>query len=115
VTAAATELIAYLREHTPERAAVPVALHFVDPMPLTAVGKIFKPALRIDAARRVVEQLLEGVASCGATFATEVLPHGQHGQIVRVSIAGVQGEPRDQLVRAVHERLGPLTIRHEVV
>ena len=59
----ATELIAYLREHTPERAAVPVALHFVAPMPLTAVGKIFKPALRSDAARRVAQQLLEGLGA----------------------------------------------------
>ena len=39
------------RERTPERAAVPVQLYFIDAMPLTAVGKVFKPALRWDAAR----------------------------------------------------------------
>ncbi len=111
----ATDLIGYLREHTPERAAVPVALHFVAPMPLTAVGKIFKPALRIDAIRRVAEQLLEGLGAGGESVAVQVEPDAKHGQLVRVSLGGTQGAARERLIAAVHERLGPLTIRHEVV
>jgi fatty-acyl-CoA synthase len=113
-TATAAELIAHLREHTPERAAVPVALHFVDPMPLTAVGKIFKPALRIDAMRRVAEQLLEGLAAGGAPLRVEVASDPQHGQVIRVALGGAQGAERDRLTTAVHQRLDPLTVRHEV-
>jgi fatty-acyl-CoA synthase len=114
-TATATELIAYLREHTPERAAVPVALHFVAPMPLTAVGKIFKPALRSDAARRVVQQLLEGLDADGDPVSVQVVADAKHGQLIRVSLGGAKGAARDGLAEAVHERLNPLTIRHEVV
>jgi len=114
-TASASDLIGYLREKTPERAAVPVALHFVDPMPLTAVGKIFKPALRVDATRRVAMQLLEGLGGDGAALSADVLPHAQHGQMIRVSLGGAQGEARERLIAAVNDRLGPLTIRHEVV
>ncbi|HEU5295207.1 MAG TPA: acyl-CoA synthetase [Burkholderiaceae bacterium] len=111
----AAELITYLREHTPERAAVPVALHFVDPMPLTAVGKIFKPALRNDAARRVAELLLEGLAIGDAALSVQVAADAKLGQVIQVSLAGAQGNERDRLSAAVHERLGPLTIRHQIV
>ena len=44
---------AWVRERTPERAAVPVQVISIDPMPLTGVGKVFKPQLRWDAAGRV--------------------------------------------------------------
>jgi fatty-acyl-CoA synthase len=111
----ASDLVAYLREHTPERAAVPVALHFVDPMPLTAVGKIFKPALRIDAARRVAEQLLEGLSANGQPLAVRVVSDPKHGQLIQVSLGPLQGSTREQLAAAVHDRLSPLTLRHETV
>ncbi|HET7528486.1 MAG TPA: acyl-CoA synthetase [Burkholderiaceae bacterium] len=113
--ASAVELIAYLREHTPERAAVPVALHFVDPMPLTAVGKIFKPALRSDAARRVAEQLLDGLRAGGQPLTVQVATDAKHGQVIRVSLAAAQGPEREHLSAAVAQRLDPLTIRHEIV
>jgi fatty-acyl-CoA synthase len=109
------ELIAYLREHTPERAAVPVALHFVDAMPLTAVGKIFKPALRVDAMRRVAQQLLDGLTANGIALAAEVVADAKHGHVIRVSLGDAQGDEREHLGAAVHARLGPLTVRHELV
>jgi fatty-acyl-CoA synthase len=111
----AGELIGYLREHTPERAAVPVALHFVDPMPLTAVGKIFKPALRVDAMRRVAEQLLADLNTDAASMKVEIVADARHGQLIRVSLAGAADAARQQLVAQVHQRLDPLTVRHEVV
>lgn len=113
--ATAAELIGHLRQHTPERAAVPVALHFVDPMPLTAVGKIFKPALRVDAMRRVAEQLLEGVATDGDALQAEVVADALHGHVIRVSLGGVRASERERLAAAVHERLQALTVRHEIV
>ncbi|HEX6018133.1 MAG TPA: acyl-CoA synthetase [Burkholderiaceae bacterium] len=113
--ASPAELVDYLRQHTPERAAVPVALHFVDPMPLTAVGKIYKPALRVDAMRRVAEQLLHGLAAGGESLHAEVVSDATHGHVIRVSPGSAQGAERERLIAAVHERLAPLTVRHEVV
>lgn len=52
------ELESFLREHTPKRAAIPVQIIPVDPMPLTGVGKVFKPRLRRDTARHVFEGIL---------------------------------------------------------
>ncbi|MBE7418562.1 MAG: acyl-CoA synthetase [Ideonella sp.] len=114
VAASADELLDHLRQHTPERAALPVALHFADPMPLTAVGKIFKPALRQDATLRVARRLLEGLTSDGEPLAVEVVADATHGQLIRVSLGGCEGTARDRLAAQVGERLGPLTVRHEI-
>ena len=54
-------LLAFCREHVHERAAVPVEVIVVDEMPLTPVGKVSKPALRVDAVTRVVEALARDV------------------------------------------------------
>lgn len=43
-------LLRFAAERIPERAAVPKYVKIVREMPLTGVGKIFKPALRADAA-----------------------------------------------------------------
>jgi fatty-acyl-CoA synthase len=40
------ELGEFLRQQIAERAALPKAIHIIEQMPLTAVGKIFKPALK---------------------------------------------------------------------
>lgn len=45
-TATEAELHAFAKEKIHERAALPKAIHLIAEMPLTAVGKIFKPALR---------------------------------------------------------------------
>ena len=102
----------YVRERSPERAAVPVAIHVVDPMPLTGVGKVFKPALRWDAARRVAGRLL---ADLGAeAWSIEVGAHPVHGNLITVTIPGVAPADREALAQRVQERLGPLTTRHEI-
>ena len=55
----------------------------VDAIPLTSVGKIYKPTLRCDAARRHVEQLLQGpLALPGATV--QAAEGGRRG--LRVSV-----------------------------
>lgn len=107
-------LLDFVRAHAPERAAVPVNIFFVDPMPLTAVGKIFKPALRWDAARRVVTQLLADLPRAG-DFQVEAGAHAVHGSLVTIGIRGVPEAERDALAGQIDERIGRLEIRHEIV
>lgn len=47
------DLIAFAKEHVPERAAQPVYAEVMGELPKTAVGKIFKPDLRRSAIARV--------------------------------------------------------------
>ena len=54
------ELIDYAAGLISERAAIPKRIDFLQEMPLTAVGKIFRPALRQRIGEEVVAGLLEG-------------------------------------------------------
>jgi fatty-acyl-CoA synthase len=54
----ASELLEWAASRVPERAAVPKDVHIVPEIPLTAVGKQYKPALRQDTLRRVAEDEL---------------------------------------------------------
>ncbi len=53
------ELRQWAAGHVPEPAAAPKAVRVLDALPLTAIGKIFKPALLQDAIRRVVRTELD--------------------------------------------------------
>ena len=109
------ELIRYMREHTPERAAVPVAVYFVDAIPLTAVGKVYKPALRWDAARRAVTQMLADLARPERKIAVEVGADATHGSLITVRLDGLPAGERAQLEAQVRERLNPLAMCHVIV
>jgi fatty-acyl-CoA synthase len=64
----AAELIDFCRGRIQERAAVPVDIIMVDAIPLTAVGKISKVALRTDAMQRVVSSVASGVMGADEVF-----------------------------------------------
>jgi fatty-acyl-CoA synthase len=108
-------LEAWVRERTPERAAVPVQIIPIDPMPLTGVGKVFKPQLRWDAAGRVFTAVLTPLRERGIDCKVKVGPHGSHGSIATVTIAGVSDAQREAVESEVHALLAPFVIRHEVI
>jgi fatty-acyl-CoA synthase len=51
-------LLAFARKNTNERPACPKQIFILDALPLTAVGKIHKPTLRENVAKRVVEEAI---------------------------------------------------------
>ena len=111
----ANELLGFVRERTPERAAVPVSLYFIEALPLTGVGKVFKPALRRDAAQRVVSRILEDLKGPGIGISVEVGAHAEHGSLITVTMTGVPQAARENLGQQVHARLNPLVMRHEIL
>ncbi len=68
-----------------ERPAWPKQIHVVDAIPLTSVGKIYKPQLRCDAASRLVTRVVrDQLALPGAQV--QVSEGGRRGMIVRVTL-----------------------------
>ena len=57
-TATEAELAAHARTHIHERAAVPKHLEIMTELPVTAIGKVFKPELRRRAIARVLDATL---------------------------------------------------------
>jgi fatty-acyl-CoA synthase len=107
------ELLEHVRVRTPERAAVPVRLFTLPAMPLTAVGKVFKPALRWDAAQRVFTETLAPLVEQGVKLDVQVGADGTHGTLARIKVQAMPpGFTRDALGRLVGARLDPFTIRH---
>ncbi|MCM4084312.1 acyl-CoA synthetase [Paractinoplanes hotanensis] len=90
-----TDLVTWASEQVAEPAAAPKAVHIMDALPVTAIGKDYKPALRADAIRRVVAEELPG---------TEVAVTVEDGTpVARIDTAG----ERD----AVHAVLDRYTFR----
>ena len=85
-------------------------------MPLTAVGKVFKPALRWDAAQRAVTQLLADLQQqAGSELTVEVGAHAVHGSWSRSGILGIPEAEQAALAQQVEERVGRLELHHQVV
>ncbi len=114
-TVAPGELEAWVRERTPERAAVPVQIYCIDPMPLTGVGKVFKPQLRWDAATRALTKTLAPLTEKGIDCSVQVGPHGSHGSMATVTIVHIPVQKREAVAEEVHTMLAPFVLRHEIV
>jgi acyl-CoA synthetase (AMP-forming)/AMP-acid ligase II len=85
-------LLDYARSHVAERAAVPKHIEIMPELPKTAVGKVFKPALRREAIARVVGAAL---AEAGIQAGVEVVEDPARGLVAR--IAPEDGTPEDQI------------------
>jgi fatty-acyl-CoA synthase len=108
------EILRYAAARTPERAAVPVQLYVVDTIPLTAVGKVFKPALRLDAAERAVRRLLAPLEKDGCTVGVSVASHKELGTLISVTLAGEPAGGREAALALARSKLDPLTMKHEL-
>jgi fatty-acyl-CoA synthase len=98
-----TELCIWAALHAPEPAAAPKAIHVIEALPLTEVGKVFKPALLQDAIREVITAELSQ-ASLTARIELSVQDGRPH---VLIDVDGDAG-----LVAAQLERYSfPFTIR----
>ncbi|UZE04454.1 acyl-CoA synthetase [Pseudomonas corrugata] len=76
------ELEQFAQQHISERAAIPKRIEILEALPLTAVGKIFKPALQQREVARVVRQDVDRM--CLKDIAIEVIQHEQRGLVARI-------------------------------
>jgi hypothetical protein len=97
-------LQAFAREQVAERPAWPKRITLLDELPLTAVGKIYKPVLRADATRRALTDELTSVVSA----AIEVIDDPQQGL---VAVIPRPGEGRIAQVESALQRYANLRYR----
>jgi len=89
-TATEEQLHAFAEAEISERPAWPKDIRIVDAIPMTAVGKIFKPALREDTVRRTVQTILAERHLAGEV---DVAAGGPTGMSVTVTLA--EGDDND--------------------
>ena len=105
----AGELLALCQREVPERAAVPIDVVVIGTMPVTAVGKIFKPALRLDAMQRAAVKTVRATLGDGSAVRVDVretearpvvtvgVPHGARAETaeqLRTAFSGYTFETR---------------------
>jgi fatty-acyl-CoA synthase len=84
-TVTADELRAFSEPRIAERPAWPKNYFIVDAIPVTGVGKIFKPPLRSDAARRLIETVVAEVTGT-AEAAVAITQGGRRGSEAEIAL-----------------------------
>jgi fatty-acyl-CoA synthase len=98
------ELLAAVAPHVYERPAVPRRVVVLDALPLTAVGKIYKPTLRLRAIELKLQELLAPVA--GVPVQVEAR---EQGSGVRASVH-VNGTAAPELEQQLRAALGAIAV-----
>lgn len=91
-----SDLMSFARERIGERAAVPKAIRITSALPLTGVGKIFKPELKL---RETEDALIEALRSAHVPHVSVKARDDQSGGI-RVEVSLAEGADRN-LARSV--------------
>jgi fatty-acyl-CoA synthase len=100
------ELLAFVAQGVDEGPAKPKAVTIIDTMPMTNVGKLYKPALRLLAAKAVVQARVAEVCAtlqCDVAHWVKIDASEQTG--VDVTVVGADGEQSLQLRAALTEAL----------
>jgi len=105
----AEELKSYAEPLIAERPAWPKHVIITENIPVTSVGKIFKPQLRIDAVRRLVEQVVSDALGGGGA-AVEVSAGGKRGIDVSVTLPATHADREADVEKALEGYLFDYTI-----
>ncbi|WBY03314.1 AMP-binding protein [Ramlibacter tataouinensis] len=89
-----------------ERPAVPKRVTLVEAMPMTAIGKVYKPALRLMALQDKLGEVLAGLGA-----AAQVRAEDRGGS--PVAVVQVAGPPDPGLKQRVHDALGAMAVTLE--
>ncbi len=79
--ASVEELLQHAQQAISERAAIPKAIWLIEQIPVTAVGKIFKPDLRLDAMHRTLLERLHDLAEALDIQVRADSQYGMHADI----------------------------------
>ncbi len=108
------QILEYAKENIGERAAIPKRVIIIDEMPLTSVGKIFKPALRRDAIKRAIEKELEPIKEGLGDIHVMVRDDKKFGELVTITVWPYNGRNFQTVKKQINKALGQYTVSIEV-
>lgn len=108
------EILSYLQNEIGERAAIPKEVIIMKELPLTPVGKLFKPALRWEAVRKVYLRELQAVSDMAGSISVNVGEDKVHGSLARISVKEPTGSV-ERIKAEIAERLSNYTVKSEIV
>jgi fatty-acyl-CoA synthase len=109
------EILEYLRKEMGERAAIPKRVYIVPQIPLTPVGKIFKPALRWESIRKVYQEELSALQGLADKTEVKVAEDKVHGSLATITITPAAGVSEETIRGKVAEILARYTVRYQLI
>ncbi|KDP83638.1 hypothetical protein CF70_024120 [Cupriavidus sp. SK-3] len=106
----AEQVLAQSADFIPERAAIPKACYVLPTLPKTAVGKVQKNVLRVDAAERVMRAALER-AELSAVAHLRVEDRGASGIVCVVELDALPSQIAEETSQTVRAVLGVFPIQ----
>lgn len=107
------EVLQFCRERVQERAAAPVEIIPVAELPLTAVGKVFKPALRMLTMSRLSESLAQDIVQNSGVVDVRVDDKGVRPRVI-VRVKLTSGD-RQAVSASLNAALGQYEFSSEVL
>ncbi len=107
------QLQAHAAAHIAEKAAIPKAITIVERMPLTAVGKIFKPALVWRETEEVFGLALSAIAGI-SSFRVKVDADARYGALAKVDVIIEPDASASTARESIQLALGRFTTRFEL-
>jgi len=116
-SASEEELLAFTAERVDEAPAKPKSVIVIETMPMTNVGKIFKPELRLMASRKVAATMVDEACAAlgvGAAARPQVQADGDSALKIIVDSAAV-GAQAQALQNQLQQALGRLPVKAQVI
>jgi len=107
------ELLGYARENIGERAAVPKAIHIIDELPVTTVGKIFKPQLVRFEVEDVYKLALKDIESV-ESVTVQARPHSLYGTEATINVTANSQADKGILEETLRQTLGQYAVHYEL-
>jgi fatty-acyl-CoA synthase len=108
------KIMDYLKNEIGERAAVPKEIAIIEEVPLTPVGKIFKPALRWKAIQKVYQTALEDLQDLAESVEVAVSEDKVHGSLAAITIQAASQASEEQIKDKVDGLLARFTVKYTV-
>lgn len=105
------ELAAYAKQNIAERAAIPKEINIINSLPLTAVGKVFKPELYQCEVKKVFSKELQNISEIDQ-FEINVESNPKFGILVNIR---VKGSDHIIIEKKVKEQLGNYIVKYELL
>ena len=110
-----SEILRWLKQNIHDDEAVPQSATVVDKIPVTAVGKIFKPSFRWDAIRKIYQRELAGLEEMATDVNVIVGEDIVNGTSVKLKITAAPGVEKDAIKKRITEILIRYTLYYEII
>ncbi|MDM8516229.1 acyl-CoA synthetase [Desulfobacterales bacterium HSG16] len=109
------EIMAWARENISEQAAIPRDIIITDEIPLTEIGKVFKPALRNDVAKKLFESELSIMEDLTSELVVDIEEDKRHGTCAMIYLTPSSGVDSASIKEQIDGILAGYAIYYEVM